>query len=110
MDMLWNLALVFAGINITLGMFLLATAWLCPGALASPRMQRLTTGRRLAPTRGNRTLVAVSAIACGGYFVLFALSFHAASLALLAVWLSVLAVLLRRTYWPQAIKMGNPAT
>jgi hypothetical protein len=108
MDMLWNLALVFAGINITLGMLLLATAWLCPGALASPRMQRLTTGRRLAPTRGNRTLVAVSTIACGGYFVLFALAFDVASLALLAVWITVLAVLLRRIRGPQAIGTGNP--
>jgi hypothetical protein len=52
--------------------------------------------------------VAVSTIACGGYFVLFALAFDVASLALLAVWITVLAVLLRRIRGPQAIGTGNP--
>jgi hypothetical protein len=74
----------------------LIAAWITPSLLERPILRWLFTGRRLAPTRSNRTLMSLWALLVGGYLMLSVLGYQTASFIILALWLPLGLLVLKR--------------
>ena len=96
---------VLLAISFWCSIFLIATgtialvfAWLAPTLLDPPFLRWMITGKRLAPTRANRTLMASWAVLMGCYLLLSSLGYRTLSLIAVAVCLAVGVVVLRRLH------------
>lgn len=100
MNTLEPVALLLASFCVALGMFTLVSAWFAPKLLSTSFMKWMTTGRRFAPTRANRTLMGIYGMLIGSYLILLALRYTMLSFVVLAAWLPFGLVAVKRTFWP----------
>jgi len=82
------------------GLYALVAAWTFPNLLDTPVMRWLITGKRLAPTRANRTLTSVWAVLIGSFFLLSLGGYRTLSYIAFAAWLPLALIVLKRTFWP----------
>ena len=95
---IFSLAIVLAAT----GTFAIVAAWTSPGLLDSPIMRWTVTGKRLAPTRKNQTLMGAWALLLGSYFLLSVGGYRTLSYIAFAAWLPLAIIVLKRSFWPAA--------
>jgi len=95
MSLLPALLLGFAAILVASGLFTLVSAWMFPNVLDRPFLRWMSTGKVLAPTRSNRTLVGLSSLVFGGYCGFLALNYRTPSLLLLLAWFPLAFMMFR---------------
>lgn len=100
MNALEAIMFLLASSCVVLGVFTLVSAWFAPKLLSTSFMKWMTTGSRLAPTRANRTLMAIWAMLIGSYLILVALRYTTLSFVVFAAWLPFGVVVVKRTFWP----------
>lgn len=100
MNILEAVVLLLASFCVVLSVFTLVSAWFAPKLLSTPFMKWMTTGARFAPSRANRTLMAIWGILVGTYLILLALRYTMLSFVVFAAWLPFGLVVVKRTFWP----------
>lgn len=91
---------LIAAALVVVGLFTLVATWAAPRILEHRFMRWLVTGRRLAPTRANRALMACWAALIGGYLLLSVGGYYVLSVIVLVAWLPLAFVVIKRTWWP----------
>ena len=79
MSLLQTIAIWLSSTLVLIGLASLIATWLMPSVLERSLLRWLITGRRMAPSRYNRTLISVWAIAIGCYILLSVLGYRMAS-------------------------------
>ena len=87
---------------IASAVFLAIAAWTAPQLLEGRFMRWASTGKRLAPTRGNRTLMSAWALLFGIYLLLSVTSYAQFRHIALIAWAPVGIVVFKRTFWPRS--------
>ena len=102
MSFLQIIVLVLAILLSSIGLFALVSAWVFPRLLDTSSMRWLVTGRRLAPTRANQTLMGAWALLMGSFFLLSVGGYRTLSYIAFAIWLPLAFVVLKRNFQPAA--------
>jgi hypothetical protein len=98
MSLVQTVLVTLSSFLVLVGALGLIAAWVAPSLLDGPVLRRLITGKRLAPTRSNRTLMSLWAMLIGSYLMLSVLGYRSASLIVFAIWLPF-AVFLLKQLW-----------
>jgi hypothetical protein len=95
MDILRNVLIVISGIFVGFGLISLVITWLAPGIADSQFFRRMLTGSRMAPTRSNKTLMALWSTVLGLYVLLSQTRHYTASYIAFAMWIPISYMVLR---------------
>ena len=96
MSLLQTIAIWLSSTLVLIGLASLIATWLMPSVLERPLLRWLITGRRMAPSRYNRTLISVWAIAIGCYILLSVLGYRTASFIAFVIWVPLAIMVLSR--------------
>ena len=100
MSLLQPIASWLSSTLVLIGLASLIATWLMPSVLERPLLRWLITGRRMAPSRYNRTLISVWAIAIGCYILLSVLGYRTASFIAFVIWVPLAIMVLSRLRLP----------
>jgi hypothetical protein len=98
MSLVQTVLVTLSSFLVLVGAFGLIAAWVTPSLLDGPVLRWLITGKRLAPTRSNRTLMSLWAMLIGCQTILTVLGYRAASLIVFAIWLPFAVLVLKRLW------------
>ena len=103
MEILRNVVIVLSGLLVSFGLLSLAITWLAPGIADKPFFRWMLTGSRMAPTRSNRTLMALWSAVLGLYVLLSQTRHDMASYVVFAMWIPLAYMVFRQSRWrPEA--------
>ena len=98
MTILPVIIVVLAAFLVLVGLLTLILAWFAPRFLDHPTLQWLITGKRIPPTRANRTLGSIWAILIGSFFLLSLSGQHTISYIVFAAWVPFAVAVLRLNF------------
>lgn len=101
MDILRSVLIVLSSFLVGFGLLSLAITWLAPGITDTRFFRWMLTGSRMAPTRSNRTLMALWSTVLGSYFVLSQTRHYTASYIVFAMWIPLAYMVLRSPRSPR---------
>ena len=99
MEIVKLITMALGGLIVLVGIFSLVAAWFAPSVLATPFMRWMVTGRKLAPTRANQTLMSIWSILLGTYIVVSLSGYLVVGIIVFFLWLPFGVMVLRRTFW-----------